>query len=421
MRVATSQATTTRVAGDQSEGDSPSVLFINRVYPPAGGATGAVLAELAGGLANRGWAVRVLTGSIAGEPADRVTEAGVRVHRVRRLTFTRASHWRRALAYGTLYPTMFRRALQLPRPDIIVTKTDPPLQFVLGAVLSRLKGSAAIHWAQDLYPEIAEALDVFPEEGILARLLRRVSTQALRGHDHIVAVGRCMRTRLQQRGLDADRISVIPNWPSSNLKPVPRTENSFRHEHDLDGRFVVMYSGNMGLAHPFDAILDAAARLCSDEPDIRFLFIGDGPRRDWIKAQVQVRGLRNVRFLPFQPRDRLDESLSAADLHLVSMRVEARGCVVPSKVYGALAAGRPCIFLGPPRSEAARVLREHQCGTVLKRPSGAQLAAQIRSWRDHPARRQQAGARARAAVRGAREASIQAFEDVFQQVLEQTG
>ncbi len=398
---------------------APHVLFLNRVYPPAPGATGAMLADLAGALVQRGWRVTVLTGPAAGAPKAEVTMAGVRVERVAARAFTRASTWQRALAYVSLYPAFVARALRLPRPDVVVTKTDPPMLKVLGPLLARLTGArAAVHWAQDLYPEVAEELGVIAKRGLLARALRALSTAALRGHDRLVAVGVCMRERIVARGLPAEAVRVVPNWPPASVHPVPHAANPFRRAHGLEGRFVVMYSGNMGLAHPFDAVLDAAARLARDVPEAVVLFVGGGPRKAFLQADVRRRGLPNVRFLPFQPRTRLAESLSAADLHLVTMEARLAGLVVPSKLYGVMAAGRPTLFLGPDGSEAARTVRLHACGAVLPpRPDGAALAAEVRAWHADPARRAQAGRRAAEAVADAQTRAADAFDAVMRNLL----
>jgi glycosyltransferase involved in cell wall biosynthesis len=398
--------------------DRPHVCFLNRVYPPAAGATGAMLQEMAAGLVDRGWRVTVLTGPAEGAPASEETDNGVRVERVGALPFARSSTLWRGLAYASLFPAFVARAVQIPAPDVVVTKTDPPMLKVLGPLLARLTGAEAVHWAQDLYPEVAEALGVLPEDGLVANGLRRLSSWALRHHAHVVTVGHCMRERVLERGLSPPAVSVIPNWPPATVRPIPHDENPFRAAHDLEGRFVVMYSGNMGLAHPFDAVLDAAARLQDAAPEVLMLFVGAGPRKADLEAQVRRRGLDTVRFLPFQPKDRLAESLSAADLHLVTMRPGLEGLVVPSKVYGVLAAGRPALFLGPSGSEAARLLRTHDCGSVLPAPDGAALADAIIDWKAHPDRRREAGARARRVVDGARLQAVAAFDEVLRQVLQ---
>jgi glycosyltransferase involved in cell wall biosynthesis len=390
---------------------------VNRVYPPASGATGALLAELGPALVDRGWRVTVLTGPAEGAPVSESTGDGVHVERVGALSFTRESTWRRGLAYASLFPAFLVRALRIPAPDVFVTKTDPPMLKVLGPLLARLTGAQAVHWAQDLYPEVAAEVGVIANDGLPARALRRLSTAALRGHAHVVAVGRCMQERLtEDRGLAPDRVSVVPNWPPAAVDAVPHDDNPFRAEHDLDDRFVVMYSGNMGLAHPFDAVLDAAAALAAERPEVLFLLVGEGPRKADLRRQVRRRALSNVRFLPFQPRERLDQSLSAADLHLVTMRPELEGLVVPSKLYGALGAGRPVLFLGPPGSEAARVVEEHDCGDVLPTPSGGALADAIRNWHEAPDRWAAAAERARAAVADARTDAVEQFDALLRTV-----
>ncbi len=385
------------------------MLFTNRVYPPNTGATGAILAELAERLVTRGWNVTVVAGPAEDAPSSTYRN-GVRVERVSALRFTRASTWRRGLAYASLYPAFWARALRLPRPDVIVSKTDPPLQLVVSALLSRMWNVPAVHWAQDVYPEVAEELGVIPKNGWLAGGLRRVSTAALHQHARVVTVGRCMQQRIVARGYPEQRTRVIPNWPPELVRPVPHDENTFRTEHGLEDAFVVMYSGNMGLAHPFDAVLKAATYLHDTVPHAVLALVGEGPRKAELQARARERGLDNVRFFPYQPFETLAHSLSAADVHLVTMQPELEGLVVPSKLYGVLAAGRPALFLGPAGSEAARVLREHACGTVLPQPTGRDLACELETWQADAERRVAAGRRARTVVTNAANRAASAFE-----------
>jgi len=409
----------------------PSILFLNRVYPPAEGATGQLLAELATELARRGYSVSIIASRAMAKDAKSQVIDGVRVERVGGLPFTRASHLRRALSYLSLYPAMLWRTLRLPRHDIVVTLTDPPLQLLLGPLLQWCKGSKTVHWAQDIYPELAEEMGVLPKDGLIARALRHLSTWALRRCDNVIAVGQCMKARLVQRGIAAQSIAVVPNWGHSanaecgtrnadslTSKPEAKKTQSFRSEHELNGKFVVMYSGNLGLAHPFEAILEAAERLLSAMPEAVFLFVGNGPRLPWVQNQVKLRRLTNVRFVPFQPKENLAESLGAADLHLASMRHELCGLVVPSKVSGVLAAGRPCVFLGPEESEAAQLILQHACGSVLAHATGARLAACISQWARHPESLREARANALEAARRVNLGSaVTQFRKLFTQVI----
>lgn len=375
-----------------------SVLIVSRTFPPDAAAVGQLVAELARELAARGWRVGVATTS----PADGRDEPipGVEVQRVEgSFAFTRASLGKRALSYLGIFPALWRAAMRLPRRwDFVVTTSDPPLQVLLGPRLRAKKGGRLIQWSQDLYPELAEELGVLERGGRPARFLRALSNWGLARCDVVVVPGRCMEKRLRERGVRAERIRVVPNWSNPSLvRPIDRASNPFRIEHGLGQEdFVVMYSGNFGLAHSFDEMLTAAGRLRVDRPEIGFLMVGDGPRLAEVQAEVARRGLSNVRFLPLQPRERLAESLSAADLHLVTMPDRLRGLVVPSKFYGVLAAGRPCVFVGPAESEVALVVRESGCGVVTVAGDANGLANAILEFAADPVRLAKAGATARA-------------------------
>lgn len=375
----------------------PSVLFLNRVYPPAEGATGQLLADLASGLVGLGWRVTVLCWrSSSGLAAEECVD-GVQVHRVRGLPFSRARSWKRALSYLSLYPALLARAWRLPRHDLVVTMTDPPLLLTLGPMLKKRKCNRVVHWAQDLYPEVAEAAGLISSQGLAAAWLRRLSTRALLNADRVVPVGRCMQSRLAQRGVPETSMELIPNWAPKGLETsTGSSPSAFRAQHKLEDRFVIMYSGNLGLAHRFEAILDAADILQERLPKALFLFVGDGPKLGWVRNEVARRRLSNVWFLPAQPRDNLAQTLAAAELHLASMRDDLLGLVVPSKVYGILAVGRPCVFVGPKECEVARVIEEHQCGSICPADAGSILAEDLLQWFFDLNRHQEAGRRAHA-------------------------
>lgn len=386
----------------------PSILFINRVYPPESGATGRVLEHVAKGFVSAGWDVSVLT--TAGDHSDqgRSLQDGVKVIRVG-LPFSKKSLFARALGYAVMIPSLLLRALLLPRADIVVTKTDPPMLLVIGPLLKFLKGSRTIHWAQDLYPEVAEEVGVLSKGGILACILRKVSTLTMRNHDLTLTVGRCMKERLKERGIAEEKTRVVLNvGVDSEIIPVPHADNAFRKRHGMDGAFVVMYSGNMGRAHDFKAVLEAAGHLQDQgENSIFFFFVGGGPGELSLRHEAERTGLKNIRFLPPQPSGCLSESLSAADLHLVTMKSEMSGLVVPSKFYGVMAAGRPCLFLGPEDSEVALMIAESGVGRVIHPNEGESLALEILKYRATPELIREEGARAASLLQG-----VDAVEDM---------
>ena len=375
----------------------PSLLFINRVYPPDIGATGRVLEHVAHGFVAAGWEVTVLTTAGEHSKAGSALQNGVKVVRIAS-SFSKKSLVSRALGYAVMIPALGLRALSLPRVDVVVTKTDPPMLLVLGPFLRLLKGSRTIHWAQDLYPEVAEELGAMTRGGVIAGMIRSISTWSMKGYDLTIAVGRCMEARLKKRGIPANRILVIPNTGiEQEIKPVERDTNPFRARHGLGDAFVVEYSGNLGRAHDFDTILESA-RLLQErgEEGILFLIIGGGPGERMVREEASRLGLRNMRFISSQPVASLSESLGAGDLHLVTMREGTSGLVVPSKFYGVLAAGRPCLFVGPADSEVALAIREGGLGEVVAPGEAGLLADSILRYRSDPGRFREVASRGRA-------------------------
>lgn len=378
----------------------PSILFINRVYPPDSGATGRVLEHAARSFVKAGWDVTVLATAASRESAGETVQDGVRIFRVG-ILFSKKTLVARALGYALMIPGLLLKALRLPRHDVVVTKTDPPMLVVIGPIIKATKGSRPIHWAQDLYPEVAEECGVLPKGGFLAGILRRLSTWGIQRHDLTLAVGRCMAERLVGRGISSEAIRVVPNAGiEGGIEPFQHGASAFRKIHGIGDVFVIMYSGNMGRAHDFTTILAAARRLQEqEEKNILFLFVGEGPEESLIRREVFARKLENIRFLSPQPAATLSESLGTGDLHLVTMKEGMEGLVVPSKFYGVMAAARPTLFVGSKDSEVARMILEHGIGQVIIPGDDATLAEAILCYRDHPDRVEREGRMAREVLR----------------------
>ena len=378
----------------------PSILFINRVYPPDSGATGRVLEHAACGFANAGWDVTVLATAASREEVGEEVRKGIRIIRIG-ILFSKKNLIARALGYALMIPGLLVQALRLPRHDVVVTKTDPPMLAVMGPILKGTKGSRLIHWAQDLYPEVAEECGVLPKKGFFAGLLRRLSTCGIRGHDLTIAVGRCMADRLIARGVSEVTIRVVPNAGiEGGIEPVQHGSSAFREAHGIGDEFVIMYSGNMGRAHDFATVIGAARRIQErGEKKILFLFAGEGPEEKMIRRAVSEQSLGNIRFLPPQPAKFLSESLGTGDLHLVTMKEGMEGLVVPSKFYGVMAAARPTLFVGPKDSEVARMIHEHGIGQVIAPGDDAILAEVILRYRADPDLVKSEGNKARVALK----------------------
>jgi colanic acid biosynthesis glycosyl transferase WcaI len=388
------------------------VLFLNRVFPPDTGATGQYLNSLARALAERGWRISIVTAKTVGGPD--ATPKAIRVWRVRGLPFRRKPVLYRALAYLSLYPALLRGIGYAGRPDVMVIMTDPPLFLCLATLYAKWRQIPIIHWSQDVYPETAFGLGVMKENSILGRSLARLRTRALNRCTSVIAIGGCMFHSLRSK--TSATITIMPNWAELELiHPLPQNLNPFRAKllSEPTGQ-IVMYSGNFGLAHPFDAILTAISELQADRPDVRFAMLGAGPRLTDVKAEVERRSLKNVVFLPPQDYLNLSHTLSAADMHLASMEPSLLGLIVPSKVYGILAAGRPCIFLGPKECEVAVVIANAGAGEVLPPGRQHELGARLRAWLDDKTAREKAGENARtAAEQNSLAQRVVAFETVL--------
>lgn len=377
------------------------VVFVNRFYAPDISATSQLLTDLAVAMAAGGAEVHVVASRLRyDEPAavlraaERIDDAAVR--RVRTTSFGRGNLVGRAFDYLSFYVSATFCLLGLLRKgDVVVAKTDPPLISVPAWCVAKLRGARTVNWLQDVFPEAAGALGLSVGRGISGRVLAWLRNVSLRGARVNVVLGRLMRDRVAGLGVDPANIVVIPNWADgSAVRPVPVESNPLRAEWRLGGKFVVGYSGNMGRVHEFQTLLEAASVLKGDT-DVAFLFIGEGAQKAALAREIETRGLGNVEFKPYQPRERLGESLSAADVHIVSLLPALEGLVVPSKFYGIAAAGRPAIFVGDPDGELASVLRDAECGLCLRPGDSDGLVAAIQTLRQDQALRERMGRNAR--------------------------
>ncbi len=277
-----------------------------------------------------------------------------------------------------------------------MAKTDPPLLSVLAVEAARRRSAHLVNWLQDLYPEIAIELGVPFLKGPVGAAMAGLRNRSLRLADANVVLGEAMAARVTACGVAADRIHVIGNWSDdSAIVPAPPADNPLRRAWSLDGKFVVGYSGNLGRAHEFATLLDAAERL-RDDPRIVFVCIGGGRQFDELAADVRARRLeRTFQFRPYQDRAALKYSLALPDVHWLSLRPQLEGLIFPSKFYGIAAAGRPIIAIVATDGEIAGLVARHQCGLAIRPGDGESLARAIAMLALDPGRCADMGARAR--------------------------
>ncbi len=366
------------------------MLFINQFFWPDSSATSQQLTDLVSALGTRGVQVSVLCGDSGGyAEAGGTTAPAAIAYRVRARRFSRG-RLGRLLSYLSFYASAFTKGLLLPKADVVVSMTTPPLISLLGAAIKLLRGSRHFIWEQDLYPEIAVDLNYIKPGGLTHRITGMLADAVRRHADGIIVLGPCMRDRLIARGVRAEKISIAEHWASSEaITPLPRPGNS--------SELVLLYSGNLGLAHDLETIEGAMLSL-RDDARFRFLFSGTGGRRAELSAFCERNGIANVEMRPFVARDRLSEGLAAGDVGLVTQTEASCGAVVPSKVYGILAAGRPLLFIGPEQATPALLIARHGCGWHV-RCGDSEGVTQLLLWlAAHPEQVKEAGVRARRAL-----------------------
>ena len=403
------------------------ICFFNRSYWPDHAATGQLLTELAEDLVNRhGCRVTVVAGRAlrGGDQNERRYSAvsreirnGVSILRANGTRLWPGRFAGRATNYLTYFGSACLAGTRLDRPDIVVTLTDPPILGLAALWAARRANARFVFLCEDVFPEVATLLADFQSAAINSAL-DRTNRYLLRHSDAIVVLGDRMQRRLvEEKGADRGRMHVIHNWADCEaIVPGPR-DNAFAREHGLADRFVLMHSGNVGMSQELEALVEAASRLTSKEKLV-VAIVGDGGKRPELEADVRRRGISNVRFFPYQPKERLADSFATADAFLVSLKAGIEGYIVPSKLYGILAAGRGYIAAVDPSCEAATIAVNHQCG-VLAAPGNADaLAAAIASLYDNPPLVRTLGANARrAALQFDRRVAIQRYHDLFARLL----
>ncbi len=326
-----------------------SVYLLNQSFYPDADATGQMMTDLSEDLVKQGMGVTVIAGKRRGAATEVFN--GVMVYRVPVLKLDKKILPFRYLNYLSFFPSVFIKVLLLPRPDVYFIVSSPPFMYFIGWMLKFIKKTRLIFDVQDLYPDVAVNLGLLKSLW-LANKIGCLTLGMYRAADRVICIGETMQALLVKRGVPAAKLVMIHNWADgSKLYPILRAAND---------KFIIQYSGNIGMVHDIDTVLTAAERLRS-EADVGFDFIGDGVQA----KKIRDAKLPNVRLLPYKPRSELNESLNACDLALVTMKAGFGGVVVPSKLYGILATGKPVIAVCPSDSEVVSIIKENNCGIAV--------------------------------------------------------
>jgi colanic acid biosynthesis glycosyl transferase WcaI len=366
------------------------ILAVNQYFHPDLASTGQLLTQLCEDLTEC-HEVTVVVGRPSYDQVERGDARGlvheeatgkVRVLRTWSTSFSRRNMIGRVSNYGTYLGSSMAGALKAARPDVILTMTDPPIVAAAALTASRLRRVPFVYVCQDIFPEVGVVLGRLRNPA-LVRSLGALNRSLRRRAAAVVAIGRDMEKRLLALGSPPERTTVIPNWADGGLVRPLDGRSPLRKDQGWEDRFVVMHSGNVGLSQSLENLVDSAA-LLRDQENIVIAIVGDGAAKAGLERRARERKLWNVAFLPYQPKASLSQSLGAADIHYVGLKRGLAGFIVPSKVYGIMAAGKPYVAAAEPGSEPALVAEEHGCGFVVEPDDPEALARAIAKAREAP-------------------------------------
>jgi hypothetical protein len=283
--------------------------------------------------------------------------------------------WRRGVDFASFFAACaLRLAFWMRGFDTVIAMTSPPLISAVAALRTRLRREKLILWLLDLNPDEAVAAGTLRRDAKATRVLEALLRFSLHQADEAVVMDRFMAERIRECGVGSDagkaRVTVLPPWSHDDAVHYDEERRrAFRQLHGLEGRFVVMYSGNHSPCHPLRTLLEAAEALAAD-PRIVFCFIGGGSEFGAVRTSAESRRLPNVVCLPYQPLSELSGSLSAADLHVAVLGDGFTGAVHPCKVYNIIALGIPFLYIGPAESHIADLAANHSADWVLSARHG---------------------------------------------------
>jgi len=362
------------------------ILLLNQVFYPDVMATAQYLSDLATELSARGHEVTVVSSRRGYEHPEIIYPAsatwrGIKIIRVYSTRFGKGAKWRRGADFASFLFFCCARLLFLPRHDVVLALTTPPLISFIGAWRAKSWRARFYYWVMDFNPDEAIAAGWLRADSITAKFLEQLSRFSLREAKGIIALDRFMRDRIMTKNIASAKIAIIPPWSQNDQVNFDRAgREAFRKRHQLEGKFVVMYSGNHTPVHPLDTLLQAADRLQA-ETDIVFCFIGGGSEFARVKKWAVATGNQQVLCLPYQPLDQLSASLSAADAQVVVMGDAMLGLVHPCKIYNVLGIQAPVIYIGPTPSHVTEImegLQPRQPWISVRHGAAEDLAGQIR-------------------------------------------
>ena len=345
-----------------------NILIISQYFYPDLNSSGQVLTALAESLQSHGLSVKVITGlpNYAGSDvfpnvAKKENFRGIKIKRLNYLRFSKDSTIGRLAGWFSFWLTAFIHSIGIQNIDTVLIVTHPPILPFLGVILKLFRNSRFCFLMHDIYPDIAIQTGKSRKNGIMVRIMDYITTVSLKKADKVIALGNDMKERLVSKSTPLQNIVVIPNW-ADKAKISPGSKiNDFAIEHDLVDKFVLLYSGNIGLYYNLEDLILAAEKL-QDLENLILLFVGEGGKKSELIELASSKNLSNVKFLPYQPWDKYNQVLNSADVLVVTLQEGVEGITVPSKMYSYMASGKPIAGMISNRSDIGNLIEESDCG-----------------------------------------------------------
>jgi glycosyltransferase involved in cell wall biosynthesis len=396
------------------------ILLLNLYYPPDTSATAKMARTVVDALIRR-HDVTVLCGRPSYDPTERrawrwyQTEmAGqTRVIRTGSTDFPRFEMKKRVLNYLSYVALAVPRALFVPC-DAVLAMTDPPFCGIVGAFVAMLKSKPYVYNIRDMYPDMAVGGSIV-EPGLLARIWEKMHRWALCRATRVVVLGEDMRARIAAKGVEPSRIVIVRDgaeiFPTNTPQPAPDLEVVRAIRGNFS--FVLLHAGNLGFYGAWNTLVSAARSLASD--GVGLVFVGDGARRAEVEAAAA--GAGNIRFLDFLPAAKIPSVLAAADAHVITVKRGLEGVVVPSKMYGILAAGKPIVAVAPGETDVVTLGMRRGFAVFADPDKPADLVSAVRGLVGDAQKLKTMGEAARAAAPDYdRVKELQKFAEVFNQL-----
>jgi colanic acid biosynthesis glycosyl transferase WcaI len=396
------------------------ILLLNLYYPPDTSATAKMAHSVAEALSISN-EVTVFCGRPSYDPTERrawrlyQTEiAGrVRIIRAGSTDFPRLDMKKRMANYLSYVALTIPRALLIPC-DAIVAMTDPPFQGIIGAIVALLKGKPYVYNVRDMYPDMAVGGSIV-EPGRLARIWEKLHRWALRRATRVIVLGEDMRARIVAKGVDPARALIVRDGteilPAGT--PLPAADPEVIRAIRGGFSFVLVHAGNLGFYGAWNTLVTAARSLANE--GVGLVFVGDGAQRAQIEAAAA--GASNIRFLDFFPANKIPSVLAAADAHVITVKRGLEGVVVPSKMYGILAAGKPIVAVAPKETDAVSLGISRGFAVAADPDRPAEVVSAVRGLTSDPTKLKAMGEAARAAARDYdRVKELQKFVEIIDQL-----